>query len=85
MTFAVEQKASAYLFNTQKPALVTLAPGASSYFMLEWSAGPTSCPGTAFVLLTPPGDQATLQIASAMEICAGPVIVSPIFENSPFR
>jgi hypothetical protein len=85
MTFAVEQETSAYLVNAQKPGLVTLAPGASSYFLLEWSAGPTSCPGTAFVLLTPPGDQTSLRIASVMEICSGPVIVSPIMESSPFR
>jgi hypothetical protein len=78
MSVTVLQQTSAYLYNTQTVQLVTLAPGASGYFILEWSAGPNSCGGAASVLVTPPGDQTSLQIAGTIQACTGTVIVSPI-------
>jgi hypothetical protein len=78
MSITVLQQTSAYLYNAQNPQLVTLAPGASGYFILEWSAGPSSCAGATSVLVMPPGDQTNLQIASTIEVCTGKVIVSPI-------
>src|SRR5215469_5362287 len=67
MPITVLQQTSAYLYNTQSVQLVTLAPGTSGYFILEWSAGPSSCGGAASVLVTPPGDQTSLQIASMIQ------------------
>jgi hypothetical protein len=78
MSITVLQQTSAYLYNTQTVQLVTLAPGASGYFILEWSAGASSCGGAASVLVTPPGDQTSLQIANTIQACTGNVIVSPI-------
>jgi Protein of unknown function (DUF4232) len=78
MSITVLQQTSAYLYNTQTVQLVTLAPGASGYFILEWSAGPGSCTGAASVLVTPPGDQTSLQFANTIQACTGKVIVSPI-------
>jgi hypothetical protein len=78
MSITVLQQTSAYLYNTQTVQLVTLAPGASGYFILEWSAGPSSCAGATSVLVTPPGDQTSLQIANTIPACTGKVIVSPI-------
>jgi Protein of unknown function (DUF4232) len=83
MTFIVNQQTSAYLYNMESPQLITLAPGQSGYFVVEWSAGPASCAGAAYVMVTPPGDQTSLQIADMLEVCTGPVIVSPI-GKSPF-
>jgi len=84
MTFTVNQQSSAYLYNMGEPQLMTLAPGQSGYFVVEWSAGPASCAGAAYLEVTPPGDQTRLQIADMLEICTGPVIVSPI-GTSPFN
>jgi hypothetical protein len=85
LTIGVSQETSAYLFNNQQPQLVTLAPAASAYFILEWNAavnGSGNCPGAAFVLVTAPGpqpgDQGNLSISSMVDVCAGSVIVSPI-------
>jgi hypothetical protein len=78
MSITVLQQTSAYLYTTQNVQLVTLAPGASGYFILEWSAGPGSCGGAASVVVTPPGDQTSLQIANTIQACTGTVIVSPI-------
>lgn len=78
MSITVLQQTSAYLYNTQTVQLVTLAPGTSGYFILEWSAGASSCGGAASVLVTPPGDQTSLQIANTIQACTGKVIVSPI-------
>ncbi|MGO8950688.1 MAG: DUF4232 domain-containing protein [Ktedonobacterales bacterium] len=75
------QQTTAYLFNSQNPQLVTLAHGASGYFIVEWDAainGSGNCPGAAFVLVTPPGDQVSFRIASMVPVCTGSVIVSPI-------
>jgi hypothetical protein len=84
MTFTINQQTSAYLYNMGDPKLMTLAPGQTGYFILEWSAGPVSCAGAAYVVVTPPGDQTSLQIGDMLEICTGPVIVSPI-GASPFH
>jgi hypothetical protein len=78
LSITVLQQTSAYLYPTQTVQLVTLAPSASGYFMLEWWASPTSCGGATSVLVTPPGDQTSLQIANAIQVCTGKAIVSPI-------
>jgi hypothetical protein len=85
LTIAVSQQTSAYLYNNQQPQLVNLAPAASAYFIVEWNAavnGSGTCPGAAFVLVTPPGpqpgDQGNLSISSMVDVCTGSVIVSPI-------
>jgi hypothetical protein len=81
LAIAVSQQTSAYLYNNQQPQLVTLAPATSAYFILEWNAGVNgsgNCPGAAFVVVTPPGNQANLRIASMVDVCTGSVIVSPI-------
>ncbi|HLY30014.1 MAG TPA: DUF4232 domain-containing protein [Ktedonobacterales bacterium] len=81
LTIGVNQQTSAYLYTDQLPQRVTLAPAASAYFILEWNAavnGSGTCPGAAFVVVTPPGNTATLRIASKVDVCTGSVIVSPI-------
>ena len=85
LTIGVSKQTSAYLYNNQQPQLVTLAPAASAYFILEWNAavnGSGNCPGAAFVWVTPPGpqpgDQGNLSISSTVGVCTGSVIVSPI-------
>ena len=85
LTIGVTQQTSAYLYNNQQPQLVTLAPAASAFFIVEWNAGVNgsgNCPGAAFVWVTPPGplpdDQGNLSISSKVDVCTGSVIVSPI-------
>jgi hypothetical protein len=81
LTIGVSRQTSAYLYNNQQPQLVTVAPAASAYFILEWNAGVNgsgNCPGAAFVLVTPPGNQYNLRISSVVDVCTGSVIVSPI-------
>ena len=82
MTITVSQQTSAYLYTNQQPQQVTLAPGASGYFMLEWNAGPNSCPGATFVVVTPPDNQNNLRLADMVDVCTGSVIVSPIEPTS---
>jgi hypothetical protein len=86
LAIGVSQQTSAYLYSEQPPQLVALAPGASAYFILEWNAavnGSGTCPGAAFVVVTPPGNQANLRFASMVDVCTGSVIVSPI-ESTAF-
>jgi len=85
LSIGVSKQTSAYLYNNQQPQLVSLAPAASAYFILEWNAGVNgsgNCPGAAYVWATPPGpqpgDQGQLSIASAVDVCTGSVILSPI-------
>jgi hypothetical protein len=78
MTVTVSQQTSAYLYINQQPQQVMLASGASGYFMLEWNAGPNSCSGAAFVVVTPPGNQTNIRLADMVDVCTGSVIVSPI-------
>jgi hypothetical protein len=75
------QQTSAYFYNNAQPQLVTLAPAASAYFILEWNAGVNgsgTCPGAAYVSVAPPGSQTHLRLASSIDVCTGFVIVSPI-------
>jgi hypothetical protein len=81
LTIATNQQTSAYLYTNQQPQMVTLAPAAVAYFIVEWNAavnGSGTCPGAAYVVITPPGNQATLRLASMVDVCTGSVIVSPI-------
>jgi Protein of unknown function (DUF4232) len=81
LTIGVSKQISAYLYNNQQPQLVTLAPAASGFFVLEWNYGVNgsgNCPGAAYVSVTPPGNQLSLPFPSMVDVCTGSVIVSPI-------
>jgi len=70
-------------FDNFPPAPVTIAPGATAYFNLEYSDVPTnntSCPAATSLWVTPPDDTDHLTVAVQAEACNnGTLAVSPVF------
>jgi hypothetical protein len=73
----------AYVFSNLSPAVVTLAPGGSAYFVLQWSEvdGTGACANpeaSASLHITPPDTSAAVTAAVALHPCDGNLISSPI-------
>lgn len=79
-----DRTASNYFRTSGPPAEVLLAPQASAYFDLAYSAvpheviGETACPAAVRVQVTAPGDTASVQSDQALEPCGRRLRVSPV-------
>lgn len=73
---------SAYLYPTQPMLRVEMAPGASAYFIVEWTDVPTgsatSCPMSSYLSVTPPNASSVLTIAAQIGACGGDLYLSPV-------
>jgi hypothetical protein len=72
-----------YTFVAEMPTTVTLSPGARASFFLGYSDVPTgnetSCPQSAQVYITPPGDTGRVALADRIAPCGnGAMTVSPV-------
>ncbi|MGH2410800.1 MAG: DUF4232 domain-containing protein [Chloroflexota bacterium] len=75
-----------YLSGNRPKRLVNLQPGASAYFVLEWTHIPApgqSCPTSRFLAITPPNTRKSLTIPATIDACGGNLTASPV-EPSPF-
>ncbi len=71
---------------SQAPSLVTLAPGFTASFWLQYEdvpvGGETSCPSSAKAQITPPNDTSPALVALAISPCnGGTVHVSPVLAS----
>lgn len=85
MTTHVTQSTHGYLYSNVNPRIVTLAPGGSAYFVIEWTHNsPTggACPFASYVEVTPPANINGLVVASQIDACGGNLIVSPVEPSS---
>lgn len=66
---------------------VQIAPGASAYFAVAWSAIPTgaqtNCPASGYFAMTPPDDSSAVTAEDPTHVCGGAITISP-FTNAPF-
>lgn len=73
-----------YLIGKRTPRLVHLVPGASGYFVLEWTHIPSPgqrCPLAPFIRITPPNDYSSIFVPIAqggIDACGGVLIASPL-------
>ncbi len=81
---------SAYLFESALK-LVSLEPGARSYFVVEWVAGLCIHPPLGdFLQVTPPGNKSILTTSASagvdggVDTCQGNVVVSPVTSANLF-
>lgn len=78
-----DQNPGNYFHSNTAPAPVELRPQTRAYFDLAWNVvphegqGETTCPSTARVRLTVPGDVAPVSLAQTFTPCGGRVRVSP--------
>lgn len=81
MTTHVTQSTHGYLYTGENPQTVTLTPGGSAHFVVEWSDVPTagsSCARASYVKVTPPGASTALTIPTDIDTCGGNLTISPV-------
>jgi hypothetical protein len=80
---------SGYLFKKRPVTTVSLRPGASAYFVVEWSpvpSGTSACPSSSYLSFALPGSSKPITIPIGkwkMMACGGKLVVSA-FSGSKF-